>query len=794
MKYEEMSQKIKDLLLINHINWNSSKKIYMTKLHKNFYLNEREVKSEGDLVDFCRLVKFLQEHLEYGVNTVWASSGLNKYIYTLNKEDIKKQFPSAIDALSRFYNDSDIINFYKDQGAKLPTLVDLLGTTGAGKTTFCQQLVDDVSKDILGLTITESGESTVIQTDILVLEKTKKKMFLKVRNKAEIMKDIIAVALDLDLNSDSNSIKNSLKKSEESRDKDVVDKVNNYFSTPELLNKFKELAVNIQNMYKSSDCEKFAWIQASSINDELCTMFEETIEDEFDKTDFYGYRQEYNLETNAENIVLRTLANKVFQDRKEDLEEYPEMIKVNSLRLLFDHAILVLPCSNDAKKYLKDVLQQGIVLRDSQGHKLDEQNGIASDIEVKNKIFLIPVDSGGYLIDDRYSSLFEKILISEPKNSLFVLTKVDILTAYKKYKKSDYKDEKNFHKVMKDKIANTHNKLINNFFTKPKTNNDEESAEFYKDETIHFYNFMKAFDNTYLTEIDDSSYASEAHKINYKGNSLEELDKSKLEIVYLNSWFEILGSMISQNKLTYYSNITRKANVDSRKREKLIKYSSTKMMTLVEFYSSTEKYQSQLDVELGVFNRDLRSIYQRGYIWFYSNFRTEGSTTITDPFFKDLTANFVRTINSYTIKDDGANYIIKLLQNPLNQFLQKFYSSKLGDSDAVLKAISAKIISNTIEKSIKASYKIYDRGLEEKNHFANLRPLWEDKHGEYVKPTIPFNKVVAVQRPYGTYTEYFAGIYCNLQSKFKYNLATHFLDIFTTILECELKELDEKVK
>lgn len=230
-----------------------------------------------------------------------------------------------------------------------------------------------------------------------------------------------------------------------------------------------------------------------------------------------------------------------------------------SYRLLYDHAILILPCSDEAKKYLDYDFEQGLVFRDSQGHKLDDQNGMASDFEVKNKIFLIPIDTGGYLIDNRYSNIFEKILISEPKNNLFVLTKIDTNSTYRAYKKNNYEDDKKFSRNFSEKIAKTHNKLLSNF--KGKTFKEDGNAEFIKDETIHFENFMASFDNAYLSEIEDDTYESEAHKITYTGYALNDFDKSKVTIEYLDSWFDMVGNILNQNKLTYHENIKRLQSV-----------------------------------------------------------------------------------------------------------------------------------------------------------------------------------------------------------------------------------------
>ena len=58
--------------------------------------------------------------------------------------------------------------------------------------------MDEEGKSVLGKTITSSGNSTIIQTDIAILENTKNRLFLKARDKNAIIRDLIFVALNID--------------------------------------------------------------------------------------------------------------------------------------------------------------------------------------------------------------------------------------------------------------------------------------------------------------------------------------------------------------------------------------------------------------------------------------------------------------------------------------------------------------------------------------------------------------------------------------------------------------------
>jgi len=793
MKYEDLGSESMKMMLDNAISWDKTKNVYLTKLHKNFYLKEVELSSETVLSEFCELIRYLEDHPEYGVSTDWASSDLNRYVYINSKKDLKNRFPATIEALSRFYYDSSIIAFYKTQGAKAPTIIDLIGTTGAGKTTFCQQFVDTASQELLKLTITDSAESTVMQTDILILEKTEKKMFLRARSKIDIMKDIMNVALELDLNTAGNTIKDIIKKNTGVLERDVVEKVNNFFSTDILFDEFTKFANKVQGIYKGND--RLKWIQDNALKEEYIYILDDQVGN-LETAYYYGYLQEYDLESNAELQIISTIANTEFNHRKKDLEEHPEMVDKVSYRLLFDRAILIFPCSLEAKEKLEYDFQQGIVFRDSQGHKLEEQNGIASDFEVKNKIFLIPIDSSGYLIDERYSNIFERIIISEPKNNIFILTKIDVNTTYKKYKKSDYKENKKFVRDFSDKIAKTHNNILSNFKIRQSNIDERENqSSFDTNETSLFEKFMTSFNNAYLSEIDEDILATEGHKINYSGKAMEEFDTSKLNIEYLESWFDIIGNIIKENRLTYHDNISRIVNWNYKKQSEIVKDSTKTVRILIEYYISQQKWQEDIEEQFKVFTEDFRTVYRKGDVWYYSNFITDGNTSTATSYFKDLTGTLVRNINSYVIKDTTLNYLRKELQDPLTNYLLTIYSSKNGDSKSVLSSLSNKIIMNSLERAAKIAYKVFDRQINNNYFLSNVRKVYEGSTEQYIQPQkITLSEVLNTSRSYSTYTEHYAGVYCHLIAKHKFNLETYFLKIFQTVLESELQDLNDKVK
>ncbi|MEG2788295.1 MAG: hypothetical protein RR942_10780, partial [Romboutsia sp.] len=260
--------------------------------------------------------------------------------------------------------------------------------------------------------------------------------------------------------------------------------------------------------------------------------------------------------------------------------------------------------------------------------------------------------------------------------------------------------------------------------------------DIYIDETILFENFMSSFNNAYLSEIDDSTYLAEAHKINYSGAPLEILENEKLEIQYCdNSWFEIVSNIIAGKKLSYNSGLYRNKDIDELQYREVINYCTDIVGNIIEFFISNQDWQSIIDEQLEVFNKDFRPIYQKGAVWFYSNYITDGNTTNTNSYFKDMTAKTVRDINSYVIRDNSKNYITKLIQLALSNYLGNLYSSKSGNDFEILNVIANKIIMNSLEKSIKISYKVFDRKLTEHNSIDNIEPIFIENSQQYVKPS-----------------------------------------------------------
>ncbi|QEK11608.1 hypothetical protein FQB35_04100 [Crassaminicella thermophila] len=794
IRYEDLSPEVISLINENSIVWDKHKRVYFTKLHKEFYLKESEVKSEEYLKEFCELNQYLRKHLEYGVNTEWADSELNKYTYKLNKHSLKNKFPRTIEALSRFYDDSDIIAFYKKELKVLePTIIDLVGTTGAGKTTFCQQFVDDEGKELLEKTITRTGNSTIIQTDVVILENTKSRLFLKARSKRDIIRDLILVALNIDTDYEFDTRKNitegknkeGLKKhkKEIKIDSDIFQGVYNLFRTEELIKKFQKVAKELQqNFLEDVNIQKY--INENIENTNLIELIDSIIGEELKISDFYGYRHEIRLD--GKYILEKTIIpTKEFNKLKGKDDRFKNIV---SYRILFEQAILVLRCDDKAKEVLPEKFKKGIIFRDSQGHNPAEQVGIATDFEVKNKILLIPVGTGGELIDDRYIEEMKNIIISEPKQNIIVITKLDKASSYEKYIENDYDG---FIEELKDQVVTTHNNLVSKL---ERIDEDDSSQDYKLDKNAIAKKFIEAFDNAYLSKITktrEGNYDAELHKILCKNKSNEEIDVSDIEdIIIIDNWYNVISNILeSENKVSYNeARLAIKKAINKNNLESIISLIADKALKLVRFCVDRINWEKELDEILDLFSKDFRTIYNEFYIWYVRALVRDISTN--GHYVEDKVAKIIKNINSLVMKDTNANAVQTILEALLLNYLEETYEF---DKRLDVSKITKRIIANAISKAVMASYKIYDRDIIQNNHETNINDIYNEPT-VYVKPLKDIDKYEINKRNYWTDTAYFLGVYCNLLSKFKYNLYVHFENIFKVVLESELEKLDEKAK
>ncbi|MGH4122222.1 MAG: hypothetical protein ACREV6_04705 [Clostridium sp.] len=451
---------------------------------------------------------------------------------------------------------SDIIDFYKQVlKSDDPTIIDLVGTTGSGKTTFCQQFVDEAGKKVLSKTITSSGNNTIIQTDIAIVENTKSRFFLKARAKVDIIRDLILVALSInpeykfdikkditDVANKAGVVKNNMK--EIKVNSDLFQGVYNLCRTIKIMGRFQKIAKDLQQNYTNEDNIQ-EYIRNNITNVSLNKLLDDIIYSELKVENFYGYRHEISLE--EENILEKTIVPiKTFNKYKEQKEEFYEVV---SYRLLFEQAILVLNCDEKAKKSLPEKFKRGVVFRDLQSHKKEEQQGTVVDFEAKCKILLVPASTGGELVDDKFLEGLKSV-ISDPKQSIVVITKIDKSSSYEEYAQGNYEA---FIESLKQQIVITHNNLISRL----------EGIEACNINQPHKFDIEKmtrkiitSFDNAYLSKITkdkQGNYDAELHKIVCNNKSNQEISLSDIEdIILLENWYTLVTSILERENRVFY--------------------------------------------------------------------------------------------------------------------------------------------------------------------------------------------------------------------------------------------------
>ncbi|MGK0466873.1 hypothetical protein [Clostridium sp.] len=445
---------------------------------------------------------------------------------------------------------SDIIDFYKGVFKSIdPTIIELLGTTGAGKTTFCQQFVDEAGKKILSEVITKSGNSTVMSTDIVILENTKNRLFLKARVKSDIISDLILFALNIDPEFKFDTKKSitdavnkaGLKKSnkEIKVNKDLFHGLYNLFRTIKRISKFQEIAKDLQSNYTN----EHEIINHNTSNKNLTKLLDDMIFSEFQINDFYGYSHEIAID--EEKIIEKTIiaANEfnIYKEQKEGFNEIP------SYRILFEQATLVLQCDEKAKRCLPEKFKEGIVFRELRTHKKGRQIDIITNFKAINKIFLIPVATGGHLVDDTIIEELKSIILSESKHNTVVITKIDKSSSYIEYTQNDYAA---FIENLKKQITITHNNLIVKL-DKTKERNVNQGYSFDRDSISK--KIIASIDNAYLSKITKDKqgyYDAELHKIVCKNQNIEEISVSDIDdIVILDNFHTIISSILERKKV-----------------------------------------------------------------------------------------------------------------------------------------------------------------------------------------------------------------------------------------------------
>lgn len=193
-------------------------------------------------------------------------------------------------------------------------------------------------------------------SDIVILENTKSRLFLKARVKSDIISDLILFALNInpefkfdtkksitDVVNKAGLKKNNMKIKS---NKDLFHGLYNLFRTIKTIGKFQEIAKHLQSNYANED----EIINCNIANGKLTKLLDDIIFSEFQINDFYGYSHEIPID--QEKIIEKTIiAANEFNKCREQKEGFNE---IPSYRILFEQATLVLKCDAKAKRCLPE--------------------------------------------------------------------------------------------------------------------------------------------------------------------------------------------------------------------------------------------------------------------------------------------------------------------------------------------------------------------------------------------------------------------------------------------------------
>lgn len=443
-------------------------------------------------------------------------------------------------------------SFYQRQlNLNNPNVIHLIGSRGAGKTTFCQQFVDEYGKSILEKTITPSGNSTIIQTDIVILEETENRLFLKARSKRDIIRDIIIFALSIDLNFKFDLTKGIYEKSNRqaikiSQDKDIkldpstCKYVYNLFRRDDLMEDFLGICKDLQREYFSNG-DIWLLISQNIEGSQLGLFIDNIIRDELGIDEFYGRRHEIGLDSDL--ILDKTIiSTKKFNKYKDKEEAFKDIV---SYRILFEQAVLVLNCDEEAKRSIPDVFTKGLIFKSSQGGHQSDHISIETDFNhVENRILLIPAGICGELIDDRSIDEFKNVIISDSQRNVVVITKLDKTCSHECYRDcySEFIDN------LKDEVVTTHNSLIDKLGQVYLKETDQE-ALFNRNDIIQ--KLIVFFDSAYLSNIQKchGEFDHELHKIVCRDKEDQLIEASDIEdIVHTDTWYDLLKYILQYIK------------------------------------------------------------------------------------------------------------------------------------------------------------------------------------------------------------------------------------------------------
>jgi len=155
--------------------------------------------------------------------------------------------------------------------------------------------------------------------------------------------------------------------------------------------------------------------------------------------------------------------------------------------------------------------------------------------------------TGVELVDDKFVEVLKDIIISEPKESIVVITKIDKASSYEEYTNNNYEG---FIENLKEQIVITHNNLISKL-EETQESHIRSVCEF--DKNTMAKKLFASFDNAYLSKITkdkQGNYDTELHKIVCLNKCNQEISANDIEdIIILDSWHSLVRSVFERDNI-----------------------------------------------------------------------------------------------------------------------------------------------------------------------------------------------------------------------------------------------------
>ncbi|AWE06064.1 hypothetical protein DCE79_00950 [Lysinibacillus sp. 2017] len=734
------------------------KRIYSAINEPKLYLKFEEIENDLDILnEFEKLIDFLIDNPEYGIFTKFSSSELNYYSYLKSKKELEKKFPKAIISLQRLYKDTGYDTFLKEKlGIDNPLKIDLVGVTGAGKTTFVKQFININSQDYIDATITASANSTIIQTNIVLLSKvSKERLFLKTKKASVIIDDFIKFTNNYNISNEHSHLKSFSPELFIDYDNEfylnpVFEHIYNFIRNDKVYDEFKIFLEKIREEDRSN--QEFlvdAFIRSVVTN----IIFKEL-----------DIQSNYILDDYLELPMTEEVIKATIQSTKKIDEEFEENGNYYSLHFLFTECTLLFELNSNFKKKYNFNFKDGIIFRDSQGHISKEQNSISVDITSPNKILFIPASTSGNLISNEHLELFKNVMTVSANNTKLVVTKIDRSSAF------DENEENEAINELKKQIVSTNK----NYYSVAQGNST--SVEY--DSNYSMTRLLEKLGDSYLSD----TKRKKMYKLQYKVSNNAMLQKNDINIEKDSDWYSILDEFV----IPYINSSNNRLGLQIPK--KIMPVSTDIILGFEKLHSYVLNYYNEEAIITYGLNRyydDFRTIYHTFSNWHNKTYIQNSEVLISSQNMLDTTV--LQYLNGICYKESGNLVKLDDIIYPLAIELNRYY----GLEKAYCIEKSTSIVNNVLYKSF--LYVTYLQNRKDDNleiqEVSNkfLRNAYGDLSGINGKDIISALNS-RVNRRYRTVTEEYLLKYVNIAGEFKQNFKDDFIVISKMILDDELEK------